>query len=195
MITNWILAFVALVGVPGTIMGGIQTYFALRDQIRRKDAVANDRELDALNANGDDGAESVANENSESVGDLKRHRKHEVYSINGSGSFGKCRLVLEVIRQYAAQHPDVTYSELAAVFPKSLRGVKRENTFWGCINRKVDADRLLAETGRSRHFLQDDEVIGLKDGTQVAVSSQWGSGNINLFIDQARKLGFNIQAC
>ena len=193
MFEHWVSTLSTLVGIPVTVMTAIVMFNELRNRSRRKDAVANDRELDELNGDDGNGVESEVVERAESGVDLKQPHKLATYSLNGSGCFGKGRLVLEVVSQYVKRHPDVTYAELDSVFPKSLRGVKREGTFWGCINRKVDADRLLAETGRPRHFLKDDEVILLKDGSQVVVSSQWGSGNINLFIGQARKLGFDIQ--
>ena len=77
------------------------------------------------------------------------------------------------------------------MFPKQLR--ERKKTFWGCMNLREDAMTLYADTGKKRHFLDEAEIVRLEDGTEVAVSSQWGSGNIEMFIDAARKLGFVIE--
>ena len=75
----------------------------------------------------------------------------------------------------------------------NFRGVKNEKTYWGCVNIKGDAVELFRETGRKRHFLGAGETIRLADGTEIAVSSQWGSGNIHLFIEAAKRLGFVIE--
>ena len=43
----------------------------------------------------------------------------------------------------------------------------------------------------ARYFMDSDDIIKLADG-DVVVSTQWGSGNIDVFIEAAEKLGFVI---
>jgi hypothetical protein len=50
---------------------------------------------------------------------------------------------------------------------------------------------LTPEEKRSRHFLKPEEIIQLAD-SRIAVTNQWGIGNINHFINQARKLDYKI---
>ena len=147
--------------------------------VRRKDAISVDKELEQNN-----GDESYASD--------VRNRDLSHYTIDGKGDYGKGRLVLEVIKRYAAEHPNLTYGELEKVFSKQLRGVKNDRSYWGCVSLKADAVALYEDTGRKRHFLSDSDIIKLSDGHEAAVSSQWGRGNIDMFIGAARKLGFQI---
>lgn len=185
-----IIACLAIISMIVSIVSGIPTAIrGWRDLIwrkKREDAINDDRTVSA-----DCEEEVVQTEKDSALPNGRRDLSK--YSLDGTGEYGKGRLVLEVIRRYTVQHRDITYNELLQRFPKSLRGVANEKTFWGCVNLREDAVRLYVETGRKRHFLENDEIIKLFDGTEVAVSSQWGSGNIGLFIDAARKLGFVIE--
>lgn len=179
----------AIVSMIVSIAAGIPTAIrGWKDMIWKKrlaDAVRDDKEVDVDCTDDDSSFSGSASSNG-----LRDHAK---YTLNGVGRYGKGRLVLEVIKHYVANHCSVTYEELTRTFPKQFRGRKKDKTFWGCINLKDDAITLYAETGKKRHFLEDDEIIRLADGTEVAVSSQWGKGNIDLFIDGAKKLGFDIK--
>lgn len=122
----------------------------------------------------------------------KKTRDFTKYSLDGQGRFGKGELVLEVIRKYVSDHPKITYAELQNKFPKGLRGVKDAGC--GCFSRRAEAEALFQRTGHKRHYLNVDDIVRLNDG-EIAVSSQWGIGNIEPFLVQARKLGFKIKAC
>ena len=114
----------------------------------------------------------------------KNRRDYGRYKIEGdTKTYCKSRLVLEVIRRYVASHKNLTYGKLKQAFPDSLRGVKKNG--WGCFAWRSDAEEL-ANKKIKRHFIKDDEVVRLKDGV-VAVSTQWGIGNINAFIEHANK--------
>lgn len=163
-------------GIPMVIKGwrGVIRF------LRRKDAVEND--IRTFDDNQDE-------TNVQDVGNFDQTK----YKLEGvSESLGKGRLVQAVIREYVRQNPSVTYEELLKVFPASLRGVKRSSSYWGCLNLLKDARELYEDTGYKRHFMKGCDIIKLKDGNEVVVSSQWGIGNINMFINAANKLGFNI---
>lgn len=180
-----VLAIVSMiVSISSGIPAAIQGWKGMIWKKRRDDAVRDDKEA-GIDCSEEDGL-------SLNVTSSNGQKDYAKYTLDGSGKYGKGRLVLEVIKKYVAKHCDVTYEDLVRTFPKQLRGRKRGKTFWGCMNLREDAMTLYAETGKKRHFLEDDEIIRLSDGTEVAVSSQWGVGNINLFIDAARKLGFKI---
>ncbi len=99
--------------------------------------------------------------------------------------YGKNRLVLAVIRKYVEEHPGQTFASLSKAFPKELQG-------WsGCFDTLENAKHLADSTGHKRHFLSPDETVELSD-SRVAVSSQWGIGNIGRFLDNAKNHGFNI---
>lgn len=101
------------------------------------------------------------------------------YVFNGE-TYGKNRLVLAVITEYVRQNPQISYSELKAVFPDSLQ---KQETFATELNARQKKDK--------RNFYESNELIRLSDEV-IAVSNQWGKFNIIPFIDHCRKIGFHI---
>ncbi|WP_261844572.1 hypothetical protein [Aliamphritea ceti] len=106
------------------------------------------------------------------------------YLFNG-GNYGKGRLVLAVLKKFVEENPKVTYSELESTFYKSLQGSS------GVFSTQCDAKEVFAKTSRWRHFIKPEELIKLSDST-IAVSSQWGVGNIDRLIQKAIELGYKI---
>ncbi len=100
------------------------------------------------------------------------------------GLYGKGRLVLAVVKRHVENNPSISYSALEQAFPKKCQGSN------GVFLTKENAIEK-AETDRKRHFISLDEVIEIS-GTFIAVSSQWGIGNINKFIKRASELGYSI---
>ena len=159
-----------------------------------RDAIRNDRILKDVDGVDADPEEADADRVAKVCNKRASGKDLTRYSLDGEGSYGKGRLVLAVIKKYVQKKPCVKYSELVEVFPKTLRGLSdNAKTYWGCVNLKRDAEDLYEDTGRCRHFLNDDDVIRLSDGNEVVVSSQWGVGNIGNFIAQAEKLGFKVR--
>lgn len=107
-------------------------------------------------------------------------RDYSKYLFNG-GIFGKSRLVLAVIKDYVANNPDVTFSELKKIFPDNLQG---QETFTTEDQAKRKNDR--------RNFIKPDELISLPDSI-IAVNTQWGLGNINRFINHCKQLNIDIE--
>lgn len=118
--------------------------------------------------------------------DGARKKDSTKYEFNGM-TLGKGRLVLEVIRKHCQDNPSLCFGELEAAFPQSLQGSG------GVFSRSEDANKIVTDTGRKRHFLNQDELIQISDAT-IAVSSQWGAGNIDKFIEKARTNGYMIEA-
>jgi len=166
-----------------TIPLAIQRWREIVRKKKNSDAIDNDRKLGYPSDYGDDEEDAFT----------QKKRDYSHYTINGSGDYKKGRAVLEVIRRYVESHRKITFSDLENTFPKSLRGVRKKETYWGCVNLKKDAVALSNDTGIKRHFINDDETIKLADGTEIAVSSQWNSDNFKLFADAAQKLGFVLQ--
>ena len=119
-------------------------------------------------------------------------RDYQKYLVDGKGPFGKGRMVLAVIKEFVSRNSNVSYDELISDerFPAVLRGTTGK---WGCVSLLGDAKSLAEQTQRKRHFLDEEDVITLKGGVRVAVSSQWGIGNIDAFIKRAKKLGVKIE--
>ncbi|GBD98207.1 hypothetical protein BMS3Abin07_00215 [bacterium BMS3Abin07] len=106
------------------------------------------------------------------------------YIFNGK-IYGKGRLVLSVVSKFVEEHPDVTYSELVKVFPKTTQGSR------GVFTLQSEAEDIYASTSRKRHFINPEDIIQVKDAA-IAVCTQWGASNIGKFISVAREHGYDI---
>lgn len=107
------------------------------------------------------------------------------YLFNGN-TYGKGRMVLAVIKKFVEDNPNITFSELEKVFHQTLQGSS------GVFSTQQDALEIYTNTSRGRHFLKPEELITLADST-IAVSSQWGIGNIDKFITRTKELGYSIE--
>lgn len=176
-------AVVAVVSaLVSAIVNNIAKYLERRMQ---RDAQLDDDELEQLNEEKTMSCNADAGKMAKHSPDLTK------YSFGDKCHLGKGRLVLEIIKEYVARNPSVTYKQLEEVFPASLRGLRRKTT-WGCFNKREDAEDLFLGTGIRRHFLNPSEIVTLSNGQELAVSSQWGIGNIGPFLAKAKELGFNI---
>ena len=115
----------------------------------------------------------------------KSKKDTQKYIFNGL-EIGKSRLVLEIIKTHVANHPKITFSQLASQFPPNIQG--KSGTFTSI----EKANEIYTETNHKRHYIKQEEQLELSDCT-IAVSNQWGIGNINGFINNARKLGYKIK--
>ena len=97
-------------------------------------------------------------------------------------NLGKGRLVLEVVRDHAKNNPDISFDDLAKVFPPELRPV------YG-VFAKVNQ---IKEKHHVRYFMKDKDTIALLD-SKVAVCNQWGISNIDPFLETCKKLQLEIK--
>jgi len=115
----------------------------------------------------------------------KRERDKTKYLFEDS-LYSKNRLVLAVIKKYILEHPEINFSELQSVFPKSLQGST------GVFNEAEYVNDKYSGKQNKRHFVKSDEIIQLTD-TQVSVCTEWGVGNINGFLSKVDELGYEVQ--
>lgn len=102
--------------------------------------------------------------------------------------YNKRKLVLAVITQHIKQRPKLTFEALKEDFPDLLQG------YFGVVTLQEEAQKSFTNTGHKRYFLAENEILTtLGDGKRIAVSTQWGVGNIDNLIEQARKLGYQIE--
>lgn len=92
------------------------------------------------------------------------------------------RIVLAVVKQYVKENPNVTYNELKEIFPYTLIGSKSEKTYNRVIRtrsfveekyRQAMEEKKHKRKPRPRYFIEDEDVIKLKDNTEVVVSTEW----------------------
>jgi hypothetical protein len=95
-------------------------------------------------------------------------------------------LALAIVTSYVKSNPGITYEELLKIFPARLQG-----GVVGAITELGYARDIAEQCGRPKHFLGDDQILQLAD-CAIAVSGQWGNGNIKNLIDTARSIGYQI---
>jgi len=109
-------------------------------------------------------------------------------SFNGV-EYGKGRLVLAVVREYAREHPDSGFVEIRAVFPDSLQQQQSPqfSSDGQCVVKK------LSDVTDSRRFHMDQSDQIVCSGGTLVVSREWNIVNIEHFLAKARGLGFHIK--
>ena len=108
------------------------------------------------------------------------------YLFDGK-KLGKGRLALAIVKRHVEANPAITFAELEKAFPKSCQGSV------GVIATAEQANQIYSTSGRKRHFLDPEDLIQLQDVT-AAISSQWGTGNIDRLLKRAKELGYTVQA-
>jgi len=104
------------------------------------------------------------------------------YNFNGQ-KYKKNRLVLAVVKEYVKNNK-VDIDTLQNIFDSKLQGSL------GVVDNLENAEKIINRSGHKRHFINDP--IELNDGQKIVVCSQWGIGNIERFINNAKQFGYNI---
>ncbi len=115
----------------------------------------------------------------------KSSRDYTRYLFNGD-TFNKRKLVLAVIQAWVARHSPDNLAELLQAFPQEIRS-------GGLFVPEEEAKAIYHRQGIQRHFLGDGEILSFPDGSRYAISNQWGKGNIDKFLNQSKKLGYEIE--
>jgi hypothetical protein len=112
---------------------------------------------------------------------IKGKRDTSKYTFNGE-ALGKGKLVLAVVKDYISKNPDTSFDELKKAFPDEWQAGGAKSGNRAVFVRLVDAEKLFEDKGHRRHFFKEGETIQLSDEV-IAVSNQWGIGNIGDFVD------------
>jgi len=100
--------------------------------------------------------------------------------------YNKARLVNAVIKQYVEDNPTITYADLKTIFPDNLQGST------GVFETYEKAQEIYDRTGHKRHYIKPEELIKLSDST-IATCNQWGTGNIENFVDKVLEIEYKIE--
>ena len=119
----------------------------------------------------------------------KSSKDYTRYLFQGN-SFNKKKLVLSVIQHWFTEKKPNNLSELLQAFPQTIKNTSKSGRLFVPFQ---EAKEIYNKQGTPRHFLGDEEVLKFSDSTQFAVSNQWGKGNIEKFISQAKALGYEIE--
>jgi len=112
---------------------------------------------------------------------VKGKRDTSKYTYNGK-AYAKGRLVHAVIQDYVGKNPKTTFDDLKKAFPNEWQADNPNQRNRAVFVRLSDAEQLYKDKGHRRHFIKDGETIPLLDEI-IAVSNQWGIGNIGNFVD------------
>jgi hypothetical protein len=102
-------------------------------------------------------------------------------------AYNKARLVNEIVREFVDLNPTTTLSKLKEVFPKQIQGS------FGVFDKLSRAEEIYSNWGHKRHYIKPTETINLGDGEIIATCNQWNPHNIAGFIENAKKLGYEIE--
>ncbi len=166
----------------GELIDSVLNELNIEITIRNKFAENNSAQTNHIQANESNFSNSIlpiASTNSRQL-ISSNDRDYTRYFFNGQ-TLGKNRLVLAVIKDYVENNPGTNFSQLKAKFPDSLQG---RETFTTENEAKQKRDR--------RNFIRPDELISLID-TTIAVSTQWGLGNVTRFIDHCIRMNIDIK--
>lgn len=115
----------------------------------------------------------------------KREYDYTEYSIEGGQFLGKNKFVYATVSMYVKQHPNASFSDLERVFPPELQGS------FGVI-RTMDYIKEKNYNGR-RYFKEPEYVLHSGDNIPFAVSTEWGKGNIDKFVNAVKQLGYHVE--
>lgn len=123
---------------------------------------------------------------SEERREARKSSKDYTRYIFQNQSFNKRKLVLGVIQQWVSENKPNDLASLLEGFPQEIRS-------GGLFVTEQEAKEIYDRQGIYRHFLGEGEVLEFSDSTRYAISNQWGKGNIEKFVNQAKKLGYEIE--
>ncbi|HDJ2755286.1 TPA: hypothetical protein PP042_002616, partial [Salmonella bongori] len=91
------------------------------------------------------------------------------------------KLALEVFTDWINKHSPVNLDELRSKLSEDLQ------------KRAVALVDQIPEKSKNRYHMQEDALIELPSGERIAISNQWGLGNIELLIDFVRRDNFVVE--
>lgn len=115
----------------------------------------------------------------------KREYDYTEYSIKGGQFLGKNKFVYAAVSMYVKQHPNASFADLERVFPPELQGS------FGVI-RTMEYIKEKNYNGR-RYFKEPEYVLHSGDNIPFAVSTEWGKGNIDKFVNAVKQLGYHVE--
>jgi len=113
-------------------------------------------------------------------------RDNTKYNFNGQTGLSKRGIVRSIWLKYMQDNPSLTYEKLIQDFPKEIRNRLFVELEEALEQQKRDSN------GLNRYFIEDDEVLKIGDKKYV-ISNQWGKGNIEIFLEYAKKLGYEVE--
>jgi hypothetical protein len=89
-------------------------------------------------------------------------------SLNGKGKYNKCKMVLQIVKEFMQQFPDTTFEEIKATFRRDYLQNYAQFEF---IQDDIETAKNWSKFGEdhSHYFIKDDEIIVSGDGIPFVV--------------------------
>lgn len=107
-------------------------------------------------------------------------RDYSEYKYNGV-IYNKRKLALALFTDWIEKHKPTDFKDLKDKLSSVLK------------NRTIVLADQISEEIRSRFHLQEDCLVELTSGERIAISNQWGIGNIERLLDFVREDGFIVE--
>lgn len=111
------------------------------------------------------------------------------YSLNNQ-TLAKRQIVLNVMKDYIRNNPNISFDELKEIFPDKLQGslgVFQDDEELLCAKYKNNKKEY-----QTRFFTKPEDKIQLQSGRILVVCGEWGNNFENFYI-HAKKLGYDIK--
>lgn len=96
------------------------------------------------------------------------------------------RMALGILHAYLKMFPQTTLKDLCKAFPEKLNpdsGVKR---------LFIPIEKMVDEPKWQDYFREDEELLCMSDGSEVAVASRWSSSSLERLSDHAKQFGIEL---
>ena len=125
-------------------------------------------------------------ENDDEDSNAQSSTNRDRYSVNGEGSYGKCRVPFEAVRIYVSQNPQMTASEIAQKWT-SLNVTHLPHL----VETEQEFEQRATETNDAK-FRTKAKRLDLSNGETIYVSNQFNPTRINELISKLENINLGV---
>lgn len=112
-------------------------------------------------------------------------KNYDKFEVNKTGEkVGKGKLALRILKVYAEKYPNATLADYIKVFPPELQ--KNYGGVFALV-KSIRSDL------KRRYFIKVQDLIKTGDGKKIAVSREFGVGNISPILQKAKSLKISVK--
>ena len=130
--------------------------------------------------------ETYENDEEDEDSNAQSSTNRDSYSVNGKGSYGKCRAPFEAVRIYVSQNPQMTASEIAQKWT-SLNVTHLPHL----VETEQEFEQRATETNDAK-FRTKAKRLDLSNGETIYVSNQFNPSRINELISKLENTNWGV---
>ena len=130
--------------------------------------------------------ETYENDEEDEDSNAQSSTNRDRYSVNGEGSYGKCRAPFEAVRIYVSQNPQMTASEIAQKWT-SLNITHLPHL----VETEQEFEQRATETNDAK-FRTKAKRLDLSNGETIYVSNQFNPSRINELISKLENTNWDV---